>query len=268
MADNATSPLLGPESDREERPISRQSKASSHSSRLRTSVVSDESTPLLLREVDAEEDHASSRAAASLQSIQDGGSGSTKPGRRWPTIVALSILSAVVITILGLGFAMPAAVEEYTKAAAVFEPTDLSIDSFTQNGVKAKIRGNFWMDASRVHKKPVRDLGKFGTWIAKAVEIQESHAKVYLPEYGNVLLGSTTIPPFTIDIRNGHTTLIDILVDLERGDVEGIRLIANDWLEGRLGQLRVLAQAEVPVKSGLFNLGTQKISESLVLQGQ
>ena len=174
----------------------------------------------------------------------------------------------MIIAILGLGFAMRAAVEEYAKQAAMFEPTDLSIDSFTPSGVRARIRGNFGMDASRVEKKPVRDLGRFGTWIARAVESKRSRMDVYLPEYDNVLLGTASVPPIVVDIRNGHTTYIDFLVDLEPGDVDGIRQIANNWIDGRLGQLRVLGEAKIPLKSGIFNLGTQTVSESLVFEGQ
>ena len=268
MSDNPTSPLLGPELKRDERPISQRSSSSSHAKRLQSSsITSDESTPLLARESDRHDNDTDSRAATSLKSLQDGGSSKSKAGRRWPTLVALSILSGVIITILGLGFAMPAVVEEYAKAAAVFEPSDLSIDSFTASGVRARIRGDFRLDASRVQKKSVRDLGRFGTWIARAVETRPSDMKVYLPEYDDVLLGAASVPPIVASIRNMETTHLDFLVDLERGDVDGIRRVANDWLDGRLGQLRVVAEAEIPLKSGIFSLGTQRISESLVFQG-
>lgn len=268
MSSKSASPLLAPEPERDEHPLSQRSTSSSRAKRLHSySETSDESTPLLAREADGQDEGADSRAATSLRSLQGDSPIKGKAGRRWPTIVALSILSAVAITILGLGFAMPAVVEEYAKAAAVFEPTDLSIDSFTASGVRARIRGNFRLDASRVQKKSVRDLGRFGTWIARAVETRSSDMSVYLPEYDNVLLGAASVPPIVVSIRNGETTHLDLLVNLERGDVDGIRRVANDWLDGRLGQLRVVAEAKIPVKSGIFSLGTQRISESLVLQG-
>ena len=158
--------------------------------------------------------------------------------------------------------------EEYAKEAMVFEPTDLSIDSLTSSGVKARVQGDFSLDATRVHKKPVRDLGRFGAWIARAVESKQSTVKVYLPEYGNLLLGTADVPGVVVDIRNGHTTRVDFISDLVAGDIDGIRQIANDWIEGRLGQLRVQGLAEVGLKSGLFSLGTQKISQSLLFKGQ
>lgn len=308
MSDSPASPLLGSSGDGEEtRPKRPESQNSRHSERSRHSKLSNhseqpllaskpskrsirsqrsnwsersvhsaESTPLLSRDVDqfdygdgpTQRNDIASAAASSLRSLQNLGSGKGKRGRRWPTIIALTLLCLIITVILGLGFAAPAVVEEYAKEAVVFEPTDLSIHSFTSSGVKARIQGDFTLDASRVHKKPVRDLGRFGTWIARAVEIKQSTVKVYLPEYGNVLLGTADVPRVVVDIRNGHTTHVDFLSDLVAGDIDGIRRIASDWFEGRLGQLRVQGIAEVGLKSGLFSLGTQKISQSLVLKGR
>lgn len=276
MSENPTSPLLeAAEASNSERPSSNKTNASTRSKRSHQSSHSSESTPLLSR-VDDRRDYgeasangaATSPAATSLRSLQSGSPGSARKGRRWPTIVALAVLIVVVAGILSLGFAAPAVVEKYAKEAMVFEPINLSIDSFTSTGVRARIQGNFMLDAAKVHQKPVRDLGRAGTWIAKAVESKESQVKVYLPEYGNVLLGTATVPSMVVDIRNGHTTHIDFVSDLEPGDIDGIRRIANDWLDGRLGQLRVQGKADVHLKSGLFSLGTQRISESLVFEGR
>ena len=277
MANNP-SPLLGASEDghrERDRPSSQHSTISSHSRQARASQHSDESTPLLSRETEDHENGytpgnggASSGAATSLRSLQEGGHHKGKKRRRWPTIIALSTMGLLVVAILGLGFAAPAVVEEYAKQAAVFEPTDLSIDSFTSSGVKARVKGDFMLDASKVQKKPVRDLGRFGTWIARAVESKPSSVKVYLPEYGDVLLGSASVPSVVVDIRDRHRTHIDILADLEPGDVEGIRRIANDWIDGRLGQLRIKGEADVSLKSGIIGLGTQSISRTLLFKGQ
>lgn len=173
----------------------------------------------------------------------------------------------VVVLILALGFAVPAVIEEYAKQAAVFKPTDLSIDSFTTSGVKARIKGDFLLDGSRVAKKSVRDLGRAGTWIAKAVEAKPSNVTVYLPEYENVILGTADIPSVIVAIRDGETTPIDMVVNLEPGDAEAFRRIANEWIDGKLDELTVMGKADVPLKSGIFSLGTQTISESLTFKG-
>ncbi len=307
MSDNSSSPLLGGSGDiersRPERSASQMSRTSEQSKHSRfsshseqpsqqpksrkpsihsqrsigseLSTQSSESTPLLPRESSrpdygdgpSHENYPVSAAASSLRSLQHFVPGKGKEKRRWPTVVALTLLFSIITFILVLGFAAPEIVETYAKEAIVFEPTDLSIDSFTSSGVRARIQGDFSLDASRVHKKPVRDLGRFGTWIAQAVESKSSEVEVYLPEYGNVLLGTAHVPGIVVDIRNGHTTHIDFLCDLVAGDLAGVRGIANDWLEGRLGQLRVQGVAKVGLKSGLFSLGAHYFSESLVFKG-
>lgn len=114
----------------------------------------------------------------------------------------------------------------------------------------------------------MRDLGRAGTWIAKAVESKQSRVKVVLPEYDNLLLGTANVPPIVVDIRDGHTTHLDFQSDLAAGDLDGIRRMANDWLEGRIGDLNVRGVAEVPLKSGIFGLGTQNIVETITFKGE
>ena len=281
MSNDPSAPLLTKNDgsgDKHDRPHSQRSEASiaSHKSKgsRRSLTGSEESTPLLSGEDNRQnygdaprEGTARSTAASSLRSLQRGGSKKGKGSRRWPTIIALTTLTIVLLIILGLGFAAPAVAERYAKEAMVFEPTDLSIDSFTSSGVRARIQGDFRMDASKVKKKAVRDLGRAGTWIARAAESKSTEVDVFLPEYGDVLLGAALVPPIVVNIRNGHTTHVDFIADLTAGDLDGIRRVANDWLNGRLGQLRVRGNADVGIKSGIFSLGTQRLSESIVFKG-
>lgn len=166
-----------------------------------------------------------------------------------------------------LGFFAPAAVEEYATQAIDFKSTKLSLDSLTKKGLRMHIEGDFKMDASRVKKKSVRGFGKFGTWIAREVESGPTDVDVYMPEYGNILLGTVRVPGIKVNIRNGHTTHISFFTDLEPGSFDGIRSIANDWLDGRLGQIMVKGNATVPLKSGIFRLGDKTIEQSLVFEG-
>lgn len=256
---------------------------SQHSKRSNNSNASHENTPLLSRtdstprydrNEDEDEDEPElipSPAATSLRSLQNGNSSppsTKKGGPRWPTISAVTVLGLLILTIITGAFFAPAVVEEYAKESLVIEPTNLSIDKITSNGVTARIQAVFRMDASRVKNKHVRNIGRFGTWLAREVETKETVVEVYLPEFNNVLLGKAAIPKIVVDIRNGHGTAIDFLTDLQPGDMNGIRQIANSWLDGRLDKVRVLGRANVGLKSGLIPLGTQTISESLVFEGQ
>ena len=108
-----------------------------------------ENTPLLSRD-DEERTYSHANgvpASDSLRSQQE-----PKKPQRWATVIALSILSLAVLAILGLGFAAPAVVEEYAKEALVFEPTNLSIDRFTGDGVVAEDTGGIhirWVEGAQ-----------------------------------------------------------------------------------------------------------------------
>jgi hypothetical protein len=226
-------------------------------------VEASENTPLLVSQTehsDQSRPQDETSATFLLRDIQ----GSGRKKRRWPSIVALLLLCVVAALIIVFAFVAPAAVEQYAAEAIVFEPTSLSIDSFTPTGVRARVQGNFKLDSTRVKKTSVRRLGKLCTYIAEEVETGSGNLAVSLPEYGNVLLGTAHIPPIKAYIRDQHITGIDFLTDLEPGDVDGIRRIANDWIDGRLGSLRVVGRAQVPLKSGLINLGKQFVQQEMI----
>ena len=222
-----------------------------------------EDTPLLAREEgDGQEGHDTRQSSATslLRSLQT----RSRKGRRWPSLIALLILCIIAILIMVLGFFAPSTVQDYAMQAIEFEPTSLSIDSFTTTGITARVQGDFTMDASKVKKTSTRNFGRFATWIAREVESGDAPAEVSLPEYGNVVLGTAQVPSIKVDVRNGHTTHVDFLTDLQPGEVEGIRRIAREWVDGRLGQLRVQGKATVPIRSGLFSFGRQTISQTLL----
>ena len=226
-----------------------------------------ERTPLLSQQdeesqYDAQVNGATAPAAESLQDNEDG---SKKP-RRWPTIIALTLLCVAAVVVC-IGFTVPSIAEEYAQQALVFEPDNLSIDSFTSLGVRARIQGVFYLDASKVRKKPVRDLGRFFTWIAREAETGESDVDVYLPEYDNILLGSATIPSIKVNIRDRYYNHVDILADLEPGDVDGIRRVAKDYLDHRVDSLSIQAVAKVPIRSGLINIGEQTVRQAMKFEG-
>ncbi|KAF2431869.1 hypothetical protein EJ08DRAFT_631531 [Tothia fuscella] len=250
--------------------------ASTRSTRSRQSQPSSrtsEATPLLARQdSDAEdEDRPHSSAASSLvRSIHSSSGSKSKSAiqRRWPSILALVFLCGFTITIMLLGFFVPEVMEEYAMQAKEFELTSISLPSYTSTGARARVQGIFQMDASKVKKKSVRDLGRFGTWIARKVRSDASTVQVSLPEYGGTILGTADIPPVVVDIRNGRKTYIDFLADIRPGDVDGIRKLADDYIEGRLGQLRVEGNAAVKIRSGLISLGTQIVSQSMIFAGE
>lgn len=271
--DDANAPLLDRASRSPSPQRSMRSSRSGHQQQPSPFIPSTESTPLLLHHDDGASRYGSALEArssppASRDSSLCRTTDESKAHRRLPTYLATAVLSATIIAILVLVFVTPAAVKEYAEQAVVFKPTNLSIHSSTADGVRARVQGDFVLDASRVRKKSVRDLGRFGTWVAREVKADESEVQVYLPEYGNVLIGTAYVPSIKANVRNGHVNHIDFLTDLVAGDIAGIRPIANDWLAGRLGQLRFKATAAVTLSSGLLSLGTQVLSDVVTFSGR
>ncbi|KAI8963381.1 hypothetical protein F5Y11DRAFT_319639 [Daldinia sp. FL1419] len=243
-------------------------------SRSRDEGESGESTPLLSNSshtprYDGEDDgqvgdgadsHSSHSADTSTTSSL------TKNSRRWASYVAISILAALIIVILVLVFVVPQAVQEYAQQAAVIEPTNLSLESITTDGIRARVQANFHLDGSRVSSNHVRRVGRAVTWVAAKLESEETRVDVRIPKFDNVLLGSAIVPPLLINLRDGDVTQFDVVTDIIPGDPEGIRIIANEWFEGRLDKLRLNGQADLSLKSGLIPLGKHAISESIVFE--
>lgn len=232
-----------------------------------------ESTPLLSNSPDAahydgaELEQHGGNDDASIRSHRSSGSTGKPPRRRWASIIAMIILGLLTISIMFGAFFVPKAVEEYAKEAAVLEPTNLSLESITANGVRARIQANFKLDGSRVENEHVRRVGRVATWFVRGLGTDATQVHVFLPEYDNVRLGSAAIPPLDLKI-NGDNTAIDFVAELMPGEADGIRTIANEWLEGRLGRLRVQGKADITLKTGIIPLGTHAVSEALTIEGQ
>ncbi|GMG05528.1 unnamed protein product [Aspergillus oryzae var. brunneus] len=272
MAEEASRPLLNKGSRPSSRPSSPiDERQSSDSSPAPPFELSSESTPLLLSR---EEDLATYGGVATRRSSAASEdflvtNDSKKPrGRvRWPIFCVLLSLIAI-ITILIFAFVAPAVVKQYAVDATVFNPTNVSVESATADGIQARIQGDLVLDAGRIKKAPVRNLGRFVTWIGREVETGQSEVEVYLPEYGNVLVGTASLPSIKVNIQNGHVNHVNFLADLVAGDIPGIRAVAVDWLEGRLDRLRVQGKATVPLKSGILSLGEQTITDSITFHGK
>ncbi|KAI1158676.1 hypothetical protein F5B18DRAFT_639955 [Nemania serpens] len=232
-----------------------------------------ESTPLLAStsatpgyggdDVQTERDDVSIRSRQSRTSTIHS---ADKKSRRWPSFIAMGVLACVAIAIIILAFIVPEAVQEYAQQAAVIEPTSLSIDSITTDGVRARVQANFRLDGARVKNDHVRRIGKASTWVANQLGSEEAKIDVYVPDYDSILLGSAVIPPLVVSVRDGTTTYFDFIADIRPGNVEGMRTIANDWLDGKLDRLRLNGKTDLSLKSGLIPLGTHAISETLIFE--
>lgn len=235
-----------------------------------------ESTPLLSSSsatprYDGEQDESQEADAAFLASLATS-TASIKSSKaksiRWPSVIAMIVLASLALAVMVIAFFVPAVIEEYAKQATVIEPTNLSLVSITSDGVRARIQANFRLDAQRVGNEHIRRVGKAATWLVGELGTEETKINVYLPEYDNVLLGTAGVPPLTVRIADGHNNAVDFVADLVPGDAEGIRAIANEWLEGKLDIVRIRGQADIQLKAGIIPLGTHSVVESLTFEGQ
>lgn len=193
----------------------------------------------------------------------------TKPKKaRWPSIIAMLSLAALVGAIITFGFLAPPAIQKYVEGSAVLEPTGLSVESITPEGIRARVQANFRLDGSRVRDENARRIGRFATSIMRKIETLETKLNVFVPDYGNALMGSCVVPPISLDLVDGHNTEIDFVADFNPGDAESLRAIINDWLQGKLDRIKVTGSTALSLKTGFLPLGTHDVVESMVFEGQ
>ena len=218
-----------------------------------------ESTPLLART--QSEGHGDVQGQSESQAA-------AQSKRRWPSVIALGILSILMISIMFVGFFVPQAMQEYAVQATTVD-IDSVVPEFTPTGARARVRATFSLRSSRVQNSLVRRVGVLGTWIAREVETGESQLKVTLPEYGDVLLGTAQIPPIKVNIRNGYKTHLDFAADLQApSNADGIQSLADDWLKGMLDHLKVIGEVSLQLRSGIIRLPSQNILQAITIQGK
>lgn len=187
--------------------------------------------------------------------------------RKWWKIIFLALLSTSVVAILSLRLLAPSAAAQYVREAAIVDVSNLSVESFTDRGVRARIRATVTIDASRVESRAIRAFGVMGTWLTRKISTEESKVYIYLPEYGEAVLGTATAGATVLDIQNGHITTIDFVSEVETGSLDILQSVANDYLNGGLGLVRVRGEADIAFKSGLLSVGAHRISEEMTFEG-
>ncbi|KAK6517261.1 hypothetical protein TWF281_003921 [Arthrobotrys megalospora] len=181
-------------------------------------------------------------------------------------IITLVLLCFGTLSILFLGFMLPEAVQEYAKKAADVQLDSLSVDSFTKDGIRVRIRGQVVLDAERVKNVLLRNLGVLVGSMARKVKIGSSTALLYLPDYPEAVIGAASYPELVVNLQNEQPTNIDILCDLVPASLEGVKPAIDDYLSGKIHSLRVQVESDMPLTSGILPLGTHKVIQEIVLK--
>ncbi|KAG6161185.1 hypothetical protein E4U23_001668 [Claviceps purpurea] len=224
-----------------------------------------ESSPLLLNRRDTT-DNDSQRDDDSTPARQIKDASKSKQKWRWPSLIAMIVMGTLVVIVMVLGFVVPPAVQTYVENAAVLEPTDLSVESLTADGVRARVKGTFKLDGSRVHDDNARRIGRIATGIMRQLSTEETKLRLHLPHFDNALVGSAMLPPITLQLVDGQVTDLNFVADFVPGDTETARKVVNEWLQGKLQHLKVTGATALSLKSGILPLGTHDISESMVFE--
>ena len=203
-----------------------------------------------------------------LTPLDDDATSSSRPlakkKRRWPKVIGFLLLLLFIAAVIVAGFLAPAAAETYAREAVTLNIWSVAVDSFTQDGLQARVRATVNVDATRVENRYIRTLGRISTRIARRVETTgNGQLQVFLPEYGNALLGKATIPPLVIDIQDGHSTLIGFVSDVRPGSLESARQLLDGYVNGSLKSVKILGEARLDLKTGYIPLGNQLLSDTV-----
>ncbi|RPA86873.1 hypothetical protein BJ508DRAFT_234178 [Ascobolus immersus RN42] len=181
------------------------------------------------------------------------------------TIVAVVALVTTCATILFLGFVTPAASEEYAKQAVVVNVSGVQAAP-SQKGVGVSARVKVQVDAQRVDSRFSRRLGRMATWVVRYVEISPTTVQIRAPRFGKDTIALVHLPSFVVDVRNGHETELDIVGEVEPDSLDTIHAIVNKYLDGTLGDIELVGDAEFDVSTGWLKYGRQSVSESILLK--
>ncbi|KAF2665648.1 hypothetical protein BT63DRAFT_70898 [Microthyrium microscopicum] len=223
-----------------------------------------ENTPLLSDSESANGfGYDSEHRPQSIYDNYDAPATTSKSKSRWPTFITLGFLCFLAILIMIFAFFVPDTMERYATQAATLD-LDSLVPEFTETGARARIRGTFSMQSSKVESGFLRTVGKFGTWVAREAETGESTVDVVLPDYNNALLGTAKLPGFKVKLADGRKTDLDIVADLTPPkSVDSIRTVIDQWLNQSLDHLNVEGIAQVKLRSGIVHLRTQTISQAI-----
>ncbi|KAF3936429.1 hypothetical protein ABW19_dt0204158 [Dactylella cylindrospora] len=181
-------------------------------------------------------------------------------------IISLVLLCSLTIMILLFGFMAPEAAQEYAKKATDIKLNSLSVDSFTPKGIRVRLQAQIRIDSTKSGNGLLQAFGVLAGSVARKVKVGSSEVTLYVPDYPDGLLGTATYPDVVIDLRDGHTTDIDILVDVVPGNLQGIKPVVDDYLAGKIHSLRIEGESDIPLQTGILPLGTHKIVQDIILK--
>lgn len=191
----------------------------------------------------------------------------TSHRRRWSMVGCIALLTTTVLAILVLAFALPAIIKVYAQRATVFHIESLTYEPSGQDWSRARIKGTFFTDADRVNSSWISGVGRLTTWVASEIETREGDTlEIYQPVFGHIVTINASLPRIQVNVRNGHSTDLDFLSDIQRVSDGGSPTSPIDWEDQKGGG--ILAKANVHLRSGWLDLGRQEFFLTVQYKGR
>ena len=212
----------------------------------------EESTPLLPRVTSDAERNAPSRTSK----------------RSWWTLISIAILLVITVNIIVFAFVIPSATQNYAAQATTYSLRNVEVQEFTDSGVIANAQVNITIDASRVSSRGIRNLGLFTTRIFKHIYTQPCLVSILLPQYNGAQVALVALPALTLDIRNRHVNILDIVSNVTITDNSLAVQLAGDFLAGRREEIQAIGETDVHIKAGIIPLGRHHVRQPVTIQGR
>lgn len=188
--------------------------------------------------------------------------------KSWWTIISVAILLLITVNIIVFAFVLPSAAQSYATQATTYSLSNVKIDNFTDGGVVAEVKVNITVDASRVNSTEIRNLGLFTTSVFKYVYTEPCDVSILLPEYDGAQVAIIALPAMTLDVRNLHTNILDIVSNVTIVDNSLAVEMAGDLISGKKKEIRTIGETYVRVRAGIIPLGRHHVSHEVVIQGR
>ena len=190
------------------------------------------------------------------------------PTRSWWTIISIAILLVITVNIIVFAFVIPSATQHYAVQATTYQLQNIEILNFDDDGLITKAQVNITVDASRVPSRGIRNIGLFGTNIFKHVYTESCNMSILLPQYNGAQVAIALVPPLTIDVRNMHVNILDIVTNVTITNETVAVQLAGDIISGKRHKIKTIGETDVHIKAGIIPLGLHHVRQQVVVKGR
>jgi hypothetical protein len=215
----------------------------------------DESTPLL------------SHRTSDLENSDSSSDSDSRPRRSWWTITSIIVLLLLTLNIIVFAFVVPSATKTYAGQATTYTVQNFRVLEFTDDGMIASAKINVTTDSRRVTSGGIRRVGVFITAVFRSMSTQPSQVAVFLPQYEFMQVALVDLPAMTLDVRDHHENILDIVSNVTITDRDLAVQLTSDVLAGKRDEIEAVGETDVRLKAGAIPLGKHHVSQKFVIQG-